>query len=325
MIEIKDKNKFFSIQKKLPHITFTQSRGWYNYLHKEWNSIVFFVDDEKDAKIALWGKEQKIPFLRKKILRIEGECYHPDLSEKVFKSFYLELAQLPYAGIEINSNNPYNIDYEVGIRRSGFKRPIALYACPLTIEINLQEEFKFDNNWKRNVKKAELNNLFFEELEIAHERHITSIVNMFTEMAGFKGLGYRLEREALAKLLSSSDVRTFVAKQQDNEFVAARIIHVNNNYVTDVFAANSMNARNTGAAYFIMEKILDLLKKEQKAFFDFGRIPPSNHATDSVYVFKNASRGKKIQYNGEWAYYKNSMIEGLLYLYKRFVLKKQRY
>jgi len=48
-------------------------------------------------------------------------------------------------------------------------------------------------------------------------------------------------------------------------------------------------------------------------------------ATDAIYNFKNASRGKKTQYNGEWTYYKNSILEGLIYVYKRFVLKKQRY
>lgn len=324
MIQLDKPDQFFSIQKKFPHIPFTQSEGWYNYQNNS-NSIVFFVDNEIDPKIALWGREQKIPLSKKKILRIEGEAYYPNLNEKMFRQFYSKLLQLNYFGIEINSNNNYNINYEIGIRRAGFKRPLALHACPLTIVINLQEEFQFDRNWKRNMKKAIMNNLLFEELKIIQENQIDAIIKMFSEMADLKNLRYKLEHHSFRELLSSPDIRTFVAKQEDNKFITARIVHINNNYASDVIAANSLKARETGATYFIMENILTLLKKEEKEFFDFGRIPPSNHETDSVYNFKNASRGKKTQYNGEWAYYNNPVMEGLMYVYKRIVLKKQRY
>ena len=71
--------------------------------------------------------------------------------------------------------------------------------------------------------------------------------------------------------------------------------------------------------------ILELLKVEDYNFFDFGRIPPSNHHTNGVYIFKNGIKGNKIQYCGEWIYYKNSIFEEAMYLYKKYFLKKQRY
>ena len=148
---------------------------------------------------------------------------------------------------------------------------------------------------------------------------------MFREMADLKGLAYTLEAASLLTLLSSSDIRTFMVYNNSNIPIAARIIHFDKIYATDIFAANSNEARNCGATYFIMQSIFEKLKKEGFKYFDFGRIPPSNHATDSIYTFKNASRGKKVQYNGEWALYKSKNMELLMLFYKMFKLKKQRY
>ena len=83
-----DSEKYFNIIEKFHHIPFSQSRGWYNYLRSKKSEILFFVDDENDPKIACWGREKKIPIVGLKILRIDGECYLPGLSEKVFTQFY---------------------------------------------------------------------------------------------------------------------------------------------------------------------------------------------------------------------------------------------
>ena len=165
----------------------------------------------------------------------------------------------------------------------------------------------------------------FQELIDISTKETKQISDMFKELANLKGLGFHLETESLQILLASNDIRTFMVYNNKNHPVAARIVHVNNLFATDIFAANSLEARKCGATYFIMQHIFETLKEEGFQTFDFGRIPPSNHATDSVYVFKNASRGTKVQYNGEWTFYKKKYIEILLLAYKLLKLKKQRY
>lgn len=325
MIEIHEPEHYFRLQKKLPHIPFTQSEAWYKYLKTYNTTFAFFVDDEKDTKIATWGRIQKIPIIGGCILRLDGESYQPEVNEKIIKSFYSELSRLNYRAIEVNSNNNYVIDFEIGIRRAGFVRPYSLVACPLSIEIDLQSDFNFDNNWKRNVKKALSHNLVFEELTNITDNVLSDIILMFQEMADLKQLTYSLEHDSLKNLLTSKGIRTFWVTDKNSKPIAARIIHEHNNYLTDVFAANSIAARDCGATYYMMDSLLKLFKEEGKVYFDFGRIPPSNHATDSVYIFKNASRGRKIQYNGEWVFYKNKWVEYLMFVYKQFIVKKQRY
>lgn len=325
MIKINESDYFFSVQNKIPQIPYSQSYAWYSYLQSKGNKFAFFVDDEKDTKIACWGRVQKIPVIGGSILRLEGESYSGEINEKNIKNFYTELSDLSYKAIEINSNNFYNIEYETGIRRAGFFRPLAFLACPLSIEIELKNSFDFNRNWIRNVKKAQNQELLFEEISTVTDNILSDIVEMFQQMADLKQLSYTLEQDSLKKLLTSKGIRTFMVTDKTGTPLAARIVYEHNNYLTDVYAANSLAARDCGATYYIMDSILRLLREEGKAFFDFGRIPPSNHATDSVYVFKNASRGRKIQYNGEWVFYKNKWVEYLMFVYKQFVLNKQRY
>jgi hypothetical protein len=324
-MEVLAPKTFFVLQKNFSRIPFTQSEGWYKYLKAKGENIVFLMDEAKDPNIACWGREHQIPFINKKILQIEGECYNTDLSEKVFKGFFADLGNLPYEGIEINSNNIYLIDFEIGIRRAGFLRPLSFHSCPLTIEIDLDSDFNFDRNWRRNLIKAHENQLSFSEVKQTDIVLTESIVRNFREMAESKKLKYKLARESLSVLLASSDIRTFIVKNLNDEIIAARILHEHNNVLSDVFAANSNEARGCGATYFLMNSILNLLKLEGKIKFDYGRIPPSNHATDSVYIFKNASRGRRVQYNGEWVNYKNKWVENLMFFYKHLIINKQRY
>ncbi|MEC9303053.1 MAG: peptidoglycan bridge formation glycyltransferase FemA/FemB family protein [Bacteroidota bacterium] len=320
-----EKDSFFKLQEKFDKIVFTQSKGWYNYLNFKNNTIVFFVDNDKDPSLMFWGREQIIPVIKTKILRIDGEVYNQSISDKVITKCYNRLLEHNYIGIEINSCNTYNVNFEIGIRRSGFVRPLSLFSCPLTIEVDLLRPFNFDNNWKRNVKKANKYELNYKELKTFDAKSLSDIVSMFKEMAKLKGLKYSLDVASLKALTSSEDIRVFVALNNEGKALAARIIHDKNKYATDIYAANSVDARQYGAAYFLVEKILQNLKEEGKTSFDFGRIPPSNHNTDTLYNFKNATRGNRVQYNGEWNYYRNKTTEYLIFLFKNYILKSQRY
>lgn len=323
MKRIENETFFFELQSQLEQRSFLESRGW--YLSQTNSKIHFFVDDDQHPSIAVWGREFKIPLFGKKLLLIYGEALSSDINEKKIRAFYSDLIELEFFGIEINSSNTYSTEYEIGLRRAGFIRPIGSFSCPLTIVNKLQEEPNFNRNWKRNVKKAEKSGLFFKEIQEVDEKIIDSFIRLFQELADLKGLNYKLEEKSLSKLLSSTDMRLFFVYSKGNKPLAARIVNVNPPFSADVYAANSVDARKNGATYYLMQNIFETLSKEQFTEFDFGRIPPSNHSTDNVYIFKNASRGKKVQYNGEWSFYKNKTLEVLMYFYKRHILKKQRY
>jgi hypothetical protein len=92
------------------------------------------------------GERKYCQFLRKKVLLIDTPLLKRGLSEKTIRKRFLPLVDLNYAGIEIDSISEYNVEFEVGIRRVGFLRPLRFSRCPLTIIIRLNNPFNLTLN-----------------------------------------------------------------------------------------------------------------------------------------------------------------------------------
>lgn len=324
-MKILEKEHYFELQSQCSFVPFTQAEGWYNYLISQGKNVVFFCDSLDEPTIVCFGYEQKIPLSNRKLLKLEGECFLKEPQHLVIKSFYEQLGSLPYIGVELNSNNKYAVDFEIGIRRAGYIRPLASFSCPLTIHVDLTSKIDFKGNWKRNYKKSIKAGLLFLEHSRITDQEVAIFVDMFDEMSKIKGLKYSLSQGPIRALVNSPHIRMFSVVDQSGAYLASRIIHVHGTAGNDVFAANSLKARESGATFFLMQNLFDTLKGEGCESFDFGRIPPSNHATDSVFLFKSETRGKNIQYNGEWCLYKNKIHELGSFGYKLWKLKKQRY
>ena len=325
MLKVISADVFFFEQEKIAHITFTQSKGFYHFQKANGKQLICIQNGETNPSIQCFGILYKVPFSSKKILRIEGDSIKNTVSEKEIIDFYTALFSKEYIGIEYNGEKEYSPEYEIALRRSGFVRPLGMFSCPLTIELDLKTEFKYNRNWKRNIKKGLENNLTFEIVSKVERNHFKAFIEMFNEMAQLKGLNNTLSMDSLLALFENDKEFKLFFAYQNNQPVASRIVHVRNGMATDVFAANSNEARNSGATFFIMDGIFNYLKDQGVGKFDFARIPPSNHASDSVYQFKIGSGGEVKQYMGEWVSYKNKYIELLMLMYKMFKVKKQRY
>ncbi len=326
MIEISNSEDFFRYQKQLKVIPFTQSEAWYAMAVAKGATARFFVDAKTNTSIAIWGVESKVPLFNSIIFRVSGEARTAELDEKTVQAFYNTLASL-FKAIEIDSNTKYNVEMEVGLRRAGYKRPIGVFSCPLTLVNDLVKEQQIrSRSWKRNVKIAEKANLVVKEVGNPDNTHINDFVALFQEMSKTKEMTHVVSFEEISSLLAHNSIKLYAIATPKNEVLAYRIVQVHNDYAYDIFAANSNKSRNyRGATYLLVEQLFKSLKEEGVRYFDFGRIPPSNHSTDKIYEFKIGARGEKVQYNGEWANYKSLTIEILVFFYKYFKLKKQRY
>ncbi|RIJ47607.1 hypothetical protein D1614_13560 [Maribellus luteus] len=325
MIEIQDAKLFFEIQSKFERIPFTQSEAWYNYSQAKGESIVFFVDDENDTQIAFWGRKKKLPFFSKHILLVDTPLLKPNLTERTIRKRFLSMIEYNYIGFEIDSISEYDVEYEVGLRRAGFLRPLGFSKCPLSIEMDLTQQFNYDSNWKRNVKQAKSLNITINEVKNPTSHDAQIFCDIFNETKRNKELSYSFKNKEIFSLINSHSISLFIAQDRNNKIVSSQIFYSTNKYCYSILRANSTSSRNNNASYLLYNDIFETLSKSNYKTYDFGRIPPSNHSTDSVYVFKNASRGRKIQYNGEWVFYKKKWVEYLMFVYKQFVLRKQRY
>lgn len=324
MIEIKDPSLFFELQSKFKYIPFSQSEGWYRYLKAQGKELTCYADFMPNPNIMCWGIVERVPLTFKKILRIEGDVLS-EVREKKIRSFYKEFKDSTYLGVEISNNDLYTVEYEVGLRRAGFLRPIGIFSSSLSIQVDLTAELNFNKVWKRNLNNAANHNLNFKEITTPTSEHIDSFVELFNEMAQFKKLTYKLTHDSISELVNSDDFRIFMVDDEKGITLSAHIAYVKKDHAYAIFAANSSMSRNSGAANFLYSELLKLLKLEQIILFDHGRIPPSDKSMDGLYLFKRGAGGNMVQYNGEWSYYRSNISNLAVFFYKWLKLKKQRY
>ncbi|MDN3641644.1 hypothetical protein QWY87_02955 [Lutimonas halocynthiae] len=324
MILIHDSNEFFKIQQTFTKIPYQQSHGWYNYVLQLNKEILFFVDSLENTQIAFWGVLNKVPIIRGKIFTIQGECFDSCISEKKIESCYSHLKNLGYLGVEIFSDNKYNIIFEIGLKLAGFRRPLGSFNSNLSIEIDLNKKIQYDNNWKGNIRKGFKNELNAFEITDFSTNNLSQIIMLIAKMADSKKLKHH-NTKSLESLVLSNDYRTFMAISPEFGPISVVIIHTNKPYSTFVIAANSPEAKTRFGSHFLVDYVVNCLKSENFEFFDLCRIPVSNSEKNGIYNFKKGTRGKKIQYNGEFSYFNLIIIELLIMAYRILVNKKSRY
>src|SRR5690554_1662546 len=315
-----DREKFFDIQAKFDNIPFTQTEEWLLSEYSDrLDDVLYFVNSLDDPQICCWGIYSKIRFLGYQ-LNLSGETLKKDISIRTITSFYQEIANEDYTVVNVSSINTYNVDFEIGIRRAGFIRPLGMSLCPLSILVNLQEPFNFHRNWRRNVRKSIKASVRFKHIEKPTTKDIISFIELFNQLKERKDLGFKLSEKGIAELFKNQRFRLFFVYDKDDKPIAARIVYLMNNRSYDVYAANSRQALQCCSVYLIQQKILEYLQDLKIEEFDFGRIPPGTDNMDSIYISKSYSGGIPISYNGQWIYSKKKWID-LLYTIAKFLIR----
>lgn len=312
--------------KKIGNPPFEQSMGWLEFKSDSASDFLFFIDNDTNPTIACYGRVLKKIGIGN-ILDIQGEVKKADTPAKQITKFFSSIIEDSCCNmITYNSTSRYSCDFEIGLRRAGFTRPFGFRTCPLSILIDLQNKRNPDRMWRRNLKKAQEDELQFEAINIPNENDTAEFIQFFEELQEMKSLRYALNKDKIYALLKTDGYKLFFASKQGKR-LCGRIIYIDslslNSY--DVFAANSFDSRKHSATHFLMESIFEYLKEIGIKYFDFSRIPPSNNETDSVYLFKQSAGGDIIQYNGEWIWSKSRYLNLLFCVYNFFIVKSHNY
>lgn len=323
---IVDQAVFNSALIKIGNPPFEQTQGWIDFKSDKNTKYLYFVDDNGNPSLACSGRVMKKRLVGN-ILDITGEVIGRNVSQKQITSFFSSIISEANCNMIIyNSVSVHDCEFEIAVRRAGFTRPFGFRTCPLTIFVDIQEERKPDRMWKRNLKKAQENDLRFELVEHPTLNDATVFVRLFDELKEMKSLGYSLSPDKVFDLVKYEGYKLFFVSK-DSERLCGRIIYFDeaSHISYDVFAANSFKSRKYSATHFIMEQIFAYLRGKECELFDFSRIPPSNNETDSVYLFKKSAGGYPIQYNGEWIWGKNKYLPLFLCIYNFFIRKAHNY
>jgi hypothetical protein len=315
-----DRHRFFEIQKSFNVVPFNQTESWLETTDKL-NDIIFFVDSEDNPNICCWGRLFERRFFGFHLM-IDGLSIN-SFNIKIIRDFFQNIVINGYSIIEVSDIGYYNPNFEIGIRQAGFIRPL-LNLSPLTLLVNLKEDFQFHRDWRRNIRKANSNKISFKVIDKPSIQDCEVFSKLFNELKDRKQLCFEVKPEGLYKLLATHQYKLFFALDENEQCISSRIVYIKNKFAYDVYAANSNKGINSGAAYFIQEKILFFLRDNGFESFDYGRIPPSADEMNNIYIAKSYSGGVPMQYNGQWVFNKSRMIDFIYNLFKYYT-KQRRY
>lgn len=318
-----EKQEFFKLQSKLDQIAFTQTKAWLESSGLENTyKIVYYVDKVDCPNIASWG------IITSKIiggdkLILNGISTKNDISSNEYKDFFASLIIDGYSRINISDIQEYSIDFEIGIRRAGFTRPITLSLCPMSMIVELDKDMKYSRMWKRNVKKSIEAGNQFVVVDNPSMEDAKTFVQLFNQLKERKELGFSLSPKEILTLLSSSKYKLFFMENKEHKKICGRIEYMDNMLIYDTYAANSSEGLKSGGVYHIQQSIFEYFKDRNYLKFDYGRISPSADYMDNIYISKSMSGGKPILYNGQWYYSKSRYIDILLFVVS-YGLRKNR-
>ncbi|MFZ4455016.1 MAG: hypothetical protein ACOYOT_02220 [Bacteroidales bacterium] len=322
MVEIRDKERYFSLIKDFDYIPFSQTEAWYNFynVRKPLNAR-FFVDDETSPEIAFMGIEKKIAGIN--MLFLEGECFGKlPVDNKKMKLFFESLGSIGYHIIEMDSCLIYDPNYEIGIRRGGFLRPVGLFSASFSTLVHLNKSVQFDKNWHQNLKKSDKANLKFELSSSISDEQIYIFFELYQEMLSRKGFGDSTQIEQFQQLVNQPEFSCSTVRNSDDKIICMVLFHQRRSQCVDLYRVTTPEARENGASFFIYRELFSALSKLKFESYDMGRLAPSVHSKDAVFKFKSGVKGEYVVYNGEWAWYRFSILRPLMYFVKRFLMKR---
>ncbi|MCL2328486.1 MAG: hypothetical protein FWC39_08240 [Bacteroidetes bacterium] len=323
-MKIIDKNTFFEITKSFDYVPFTQSDGWRAFHSiKDENRFVFFVDSTEKPTIACMGHVKKFAWL--KMLQIEGECLldEKNIASKKIREFYKAISQMGFDMVEVCSSLPYNALYEIGIREAGYLRPVGMFSSQLSNWINLQHDIRYNENWKRNLKKSEHVHLKLQVLENPTDEHISLYADFYNRFTKSKGFSHAISLVQLKKMLQTGNFSLALVSNENEQIVAGMVFYRHLQHAGLFIAArNADNTDDVGVTFFMYDRLFEYLKSNNYASFDMEKLGPSTHSKQSVFLFKNGVKGAKVLYCGEFSWYKRHIYRPLMYVVKKYLFKR---
>lgn len=200
------------------------------------------------------------------------------------------------------------------------KLPQYRITSPYTITFDLNTIHKMSSNHRYYLKQSQKN-----DLEVIFQRNtpksLDDFWNTYNQMSKNKDLSnIQMSYNQIKKLTDCFGDKAIIGNiYHDKDPISSCLILTCNNQAFYYLASSNETGRKMYASYLMVAKLLDFLKNEQYASFNFGGITPYDLNAFGVNRFKMGFGGDTIEYLGEWELY-NSKISNLLFNF--FVSRK---
>lgn len=313
------KDIFYQSIRDWEEVPFTQQDGYVRMQSGDDSSRVRYFLDEQIGCAAHVKR-----CLGLSLLLIDTECMrHSDIKPAVLTRFYSSLRETGADIIEVNSRRVYQAAYETGLRQAGFRRPVGSFSYAMTNIIDLTQALSFNENWRRNLKKAEESGLRFLRIDRPTDQDIADFMRLYREMCTHKKLPLPFTEESIRLLLDDPHFRLcFICRGEER--LGGIIYHHVGAHAGLLYAANGDQANEVHAGFLLYKQLLEEMAKEGVKSFDMEKMGASDHSTNAVFLFKQGIRGEMAPLCGEWAWYKRPLLSIGMYFVKKHLWKKQQ-
>lgn len=317
-----DRHSFWNTIATFELVPFTQTEAWYNYVYASRpEDCLFFVNDPNKPTIACVAFRKRILGLT--LLQVEGLCIkNNQLSSASIRSFLQALLENRPEVLECNFNQPQSVKLEVALRQVGYTRPLASFSSRLSLWIPLDKNIQYNQNWKRNLKRAQSFDLFFEVVQNPSDKEVDEFYSMYQNLQEHKGFRFSLNKKDIAALLSDSTFKLAKVKDTSGTTLCSIMYHQIKQHAGLLHATKIEEAKESGATFYMYQQLFAQLAHEGVRWFDMEKLVPSTDSRNSVFQFKNGIKGEYVYYLGEWAWYKRPFYRYLMYWIKKVRMKK---
>ena len=314
---------FYQAIKDFEWIPFAQTLA-YNLSIVPEDTLHWFIDDEKHPQIGCVGFERRK--LGLSMLCIKGECLRENgfVTRKKHVEFYRALHETGFDIYEVNLDTHYSEDAEIALRMAGWLRPVGLFSTTLSKIIPTTIPVEYDKSWKHNLKKAHAASLSFEVKNQIDSSSIHTFLSKHQDLQQHKGFSEQINFEGLQALSKDSCFKMGIIRDASEEILSGCIFYEHPLASTTIYSFSTPQGRDLGASYLLREGIIGYLAQQRIMTLDTGRISPSTHAKNNIFLFKDGMGGEYISYLGEWEYCRRAWMSVLLYFMKQFIWKRVR-
>lgn len=310
------KDIFYTTIRDWAHVPFCQQDGWVEAQAENPRQTVYFLD----SHIASVGFVKSCCGIKWLILEAPAikDC-HLTIAQR--EQFYRSIREQHYSIIEYNDRTPYSPDTEIAMRQAGFLRPVGSFSFQLSNYIDLTQPLAFNENWRRNLKKADSAELSLTHIPAINQTDIDDVWALYQQMSEHKRLALPFSKNYLTTILRDTHFRLYFVQHQQRR-IAMMIVHTAGTHSGLLYAANNNEANDLHAGYWMYREILRDLAKDGFQTFDMEKLAPSTHSTNALFQFKQGIKGQLTSLNGEWQWSKRSWILFALYFLKKYRWKR---
>ena len=317
MTGLTDRGTYYRTISGWQTVPYVQQQGWLDALSENRRELLFFLG----GRMASVGHLKR--FCGLKWLQLESPALcDGTVTVAERRQFYGHVLSQDFDIVELNDNSEFNADTEVALREAGFLRPVGSFSYQLTNLIDLTQPLTYNDNWRRNLKKADNAGLrIVEKLSPAAE-DTKALWSLYHEMSANKHLRMPFSENYFPALLNDSHFRLYFVEDESGACLSAMIVHACGTHAGLLYAANSMRGNEVCAGAWMYRAVMEDLRDKGFATFDMEKMGASAHSTQSVFQFKQGVRGRLVQLNGEWQWCRRGWMPIAMYTLKKYKWKR---